>query len=67
MTPNMAQMINMANNQPQPTSYNVVADPKKQKRMESLAYVKAHFDVIAVSLLVLYLSYSLYQLNKNGK
>lgn len=39
-------------------------DTKKQERMELLTYVKAHFDLIAVTLLITYLGYSIYRLNK---
>ena len=39
----------------------------KQERMELLTYMKAHFDLIAVTLLIAYLGYSIYRLNKGGK
>lgn len=39
-------------------------DENKKQRMELLTYVKAHFDLIAVTLLIGYLGYSLYLLNK---
>ena len=42
-------------------------DTKKQERMELLTYVKAHFDLIAVTLLITYLGYSIYRLNKSRK
>jgi hypothetical protein len=49
------------------TSIKSVADQEKQKRLESLTYLKAHFDLLAVTLLVTYLGYSLYKMNKNNK
>ncbi len=49
------------------TSIKSVSDQDKQKRLESLTYVKAHFDLLAVTLLVSYLAYSLYQMNKKTK
>ena len=39
----------------------------KQERLEFITYVKAHFDLIAVTLLIAYLGYSIYKLNKGGK
>jgi hypothetical protein len=39
-------------------------DPKKQERLELLTYVKAHFDLIAVTLLVAYLGYQVYKISK---
>jgi hypothetical protein len=43
-----------------------MTDEKKQERMELITYAKAHFDLIAVTLLIAYLGYSLYKLNKSG-
>jgi hypothetical protein len=40
------------------------SDPKKQERLELLTYVKAHFDLIAVTLLVAYLGYQVYKMSK---
>ena len=40
------------------------SDPKKQERLELLTYVKAHFDLIAVTLLVAYLGYQVYKISK---
>jgi hypothetical protein len=39
-------------------------DPKKQERLELLTYVKAHFDLIAVTLLVAYLGYQVFKISK---
>lgn len=49
------------------TSLKSVVDQEKQKRLELLTYVKAHFDLLAVTLLVTYLGYSLYTMNKKNK
>jgi len=38
-----------------------MSDQKKQERLELITYVKAHFDLIAVTLLVTYLAYTLYK------
>jgi hypothetical protein len=46
---------------------NKLSDPDKQKRLELLTYVKAHFDLIAVTLLVGYLGYALYNETKKRK
>ena len=40
------------------------SDPEKQERLELLTYVKAHFDLIAVTLLVAYLGYQVYKMSK---
>lgn len=42
----------------------IQSDPKKQERLELLTYVKAHFDLIAVTLLVAYLGYQVYKMSK---
>jgi len=41
-----------------------MTDPKKQERLELLQYLKAHFDLIAVTLVVAYVGYQLYKLGK---
>jgi len=46
---------------------NKLSDPDKQQRLELLTYVKAHFDLIAVTLLVGYLGYALYNETKKRK
>jgi len=43
------------------------SDAKKKKRMDTLNYLKAHFDVIAVSLTIVFLAYSIYNIQKNVK
>ena len=59
-----ANMASMASPSPIDTSAKSIADEKKQERLELLTYVKAHFDLVAVTLLVAYLGYSLYQMKK---
>ena len=46
---------------------NKLSDPEKQQRLELLTYVKAHFDLIAVTLLVGYLGFALYNETKKNK
>ena len=62
-----ANMASMASPSPIDTSAKSLSDEKKQERLELLTYVKAHFDLIAVTLLVAYLGYSLYQMKKSSK
>lgn len=50
---------------PTDTSTNVKDQDKKQ-RLELLTYVKAHFDLIAVTLLVGYLAFALYNESKKN-
>jgi hypothetical protein len=57
----------MAAPQSTDTTANKLSDSEQQKRLELLTYVKAHLDLIAVTLLVGYLSYSLYQMHQKGK
>lgn len=40
------------------------SNPEKQERLELLTYVKAHFDLIAVTLLVAYLGYQVFKISK---
>ena len=63
----MAQAVNIANSQSQETSQMKMNNDDKQKRMELLTYIKAHFDLISVTLLIGYLGYSIYILNKQQK
>jgi hypothetical protein len=65
--PAMAQAVSMANNQPPPTIEKQMNGENKQERMELLTYIKAHADLIAVTLLITYLGYSIYLLNKQKK
>lgn len=62
-----ANMASMASPSPIDTNAKSMTEQKKQERLELLTYVKAHFDLIAVTLLVAYLGYSLYQMKKNTK
>lgn len=62
-----ANMASMASPSPIDTSAKTISNDDKQKRLELLTYVKAHFDLIAVTLLVAYLGYSLYQMQKGKK
>ncbi len=48
------------------TSVPILEDEKK-KRLELITYVKAHFDLISVTLLVAYLGISLYNEMKKNK
>lgn len=52
-----------------PSSTNTttdVQDQDKKERLELLTYVKAHFDLIAVTLLVGYLAFALYKETKKN-
>jgi hypothetical protein len=62
----MANVVNTANSTPTNgiNTNGGMKDENKQERMELLTYVKAHFDLIAVTLLIAYLGYSIYRLNK---
>lgn len=62
-----ANMASMASPSPIDTSAKSISDQEKKERLELLTYVKAHFDLIAVTLLVAYLGYSLYQMKKSSK
>lgn len=68
-TKNMANTVGVFNTQPPETqtSPNGLSQ-EQQKKVARLSYLKAHADIIVVGLLIAYLSYSLYVLNKsNGK
>lgn len=64
-----ANMVNTASLAPSNgvNGNTTTMDENKQERMELLTYVKAHFDVIAVTLLIAYLGYSIYRLSKGRK
>jgi hypothetical protein len=63
-----ANLVNTASLAPNGTNGTPsMSSQNKQERMELLTYVKAHFDLIAVTLLITYLGYSIYRLNKGGK
>ena len=66
-TSQFGNMVTMASPTPIDTSAKSMAQEEKQKRLELLTYVKAHFDLVAVTLLVAYLGYSLYQMKKMTK
>lgn len=66
MNPAISNMMTMGAPSPTDTSTNVQDQDKKQ-RLELLTYVKAHFDLIAVTLLVGYLAFALYNETKKGK
>jgi hypothetical protein len=66
-TTQFGNMVTMASPSPIDTSAKSMTEQKKQERLELLTYVKAHFDLLAVTLLVTYLGYSLYQMKKNSK
>jgi hypothetical protein len=66
MNPAMSNMMTMG----APNSTNTttdVQDEDKKQRLELLTYVKAHFDLIAVTLLVGYLAFALYNETKKTK
>ena len=66
MNPALGNMITMD----APNSTNTtteVQDQDKKERLELLTYVKAHFDLIAVTLLVGYLAFQLYNAAKKEK
>ncbi len=62
-----ANMASMASPSPIDTNAKTLSDDKKQERLELLTYVKAHFDLVAVTLLVAYLGFSLYQMKNSSK
>jgi hypothetical protein len=65
MSPTFVNAITMASPNSVDTSASISEDDKK-KRLELLTYVKAHFDLIAVTLLVGYLGFALYnEMQKN--
>jgi hypothetical protein len=66
-TAQFGNMVTMASPTPIDTSAKSMSEQKQQERLELLAYVKAHFDLVAVTLLVAYLGYSLYQMKQNSK
>jgi len=66
MNPAISNMMTMGAPNSTNTSINVQDEEKKQ-RLELLTYVKAHFDLIAVTLLVGYLAFALYNETKKQK
>jgi hypothetical protein len=63
----IANVASMASPSSTETSVKTLSDASKQERLELLTYIKAHFDLVAVTLLVAYLGYSLYQMKKAPK
>ena len=63
MNPALGNMMTMGAPNSTNTSTTVLDEDKKQ-RLELLTYVKAHFDLIAVTLLVGYLAFALYNETK---
>jgi hypothetical protein len=59
-------VVTMASPSPTDTSTKM-SDGKKQERLELLTYIKAHLDLVAVTLLVAYLSYNVYKMNESIK
>ena len=43
----------------------IMNEEEKQKRVENLAYIKAHFDVIAVGLAIVFLGFQIHKATKN--
>jgi hypothetical protein len=60
-TSQSANLVTMAD-QSSTDSPMSVEDKQKKERLELIAYVKAHLDLISVTLLVAYLSYTLYKM-----
>ena len=60
-TSQSANLVTMAD-QSTTDSTMSIQDKEKKERLELIAYVKAHLDLISVTLLVAYLSYTLYKM-----
>jgi hypothetical protein len=60
-TAQAANLVTMATESPSnpPMSLN---DKEKKDRLELIGYVKAHLDLLSVTLLVAFLGYTLYKL-----
>jgi len=61
---NISNMTNSGNSQ---NATSQVTNPEKKQRMETLSYLKAHLDIIAVGLTIAFLAYSIVQLKKKQK
>jgi hypothetical protein len=66
-TTQFGNMVTMASPTPIDTTAKTMTQQHQQERLELITYVKAHFDLLAVTLLVAYLGYSLYQMKKAPK
>jgi hypothetical protein len=65
MSPTFVNAVTMASTDSVNTSATM-SNTDKQKRLELITYVKSHLDLIAVTLLVGYLGFALYnELQKN--
>ena len=59
MNPTIRSVMSMTSTSSNNGTANL-SDPEKQQRLELLTYAKAHFDLIAVTLLVGYFGFALY-------
>jgi hypothetical protein len=65
MSPTFVNAVTMASTDSVNTSATM-SNTDKQKRLELITYVKSHLDLIAVTLLVGYLGFALYnEMQKN--
>ncbi len=63
--PTLSNMVTMGAPSSTDATTKTLSDSDKQARLELLTYLKAHFDLIAVTLLVGYLGFALYnEVNK---
>jgi hypothetical protein len=57
----------MTNTDNEQNSASQSMSPDKKKRIETLSYLKAHLDIIAVGLTIAFLAYSILQIKKKQK
>ena len=62
-----SNISNMTNTDNAQNAASQVTSPEKKQRMETLTYLKAHLDIIAVGLTIAFLAYSIIQLKKKQK
>jgi hypothetical protein len=62
-----SSISNMTNSDNSQNATQQVTNPEKKKRIEALSYLKSHLDIIAVSLTIAFLAYSIVQLKKKQK
>jgi hypothetical protein len=62
-----SNISNMTSTDTAQNASSQVTSPEKKKRMETLTYLKAHLDIIAVGLTIAFLAYSIMQLKKKQK